>query len=110
MVITDMNLTALISAFILSWPAVQADSIVSALKEFVSPEDSTRTKVWWFHGETETTKEGITADLEAFKDAGIGGVVYYDQVHGSGENAFEAMSPEWWEMLGFAAAESNCWN
>ena len=101
-----MNLTALISAFILSWPAVQADSIVSALKEFVSPEDSTRTKVWWFHGETETTKEGITADLEAFKDAGIGGVVYYDQVHGSGEKALEAMSPEWWDMLGFAASES----
>ena len=26
-----------------------------------------RTKVWWFHGETETTREGITADLEAYK-------------------------------------------
>lgn len=56
-------------------------------QEFRFPNDSARTKLWWFHGETETTKEGITADLEAFKQAGIGGVVYYDQVHGKGADA-----------------------
>ena len=39
-------------------------------QEFRFPNDSARTKLWWFHGETETTKEGITADLEAFKQAG----------------------------------------
>lgn len=83
------------------------DSIYGALKEFQSPEDSTRTKVWWFHGETETTREGITADLEAFKEAGVGGVVYYDQVHGKGEKAFDAFSPEWWEMLKFSAKEAD---
>ena len=33
-----------------------------AWKEFANHQDSTRTKVWWFHGETETTREGITAD------------------------------------------------
>lgn len=43
--------------------------------------------MWWFLGETETTREGITADLEAFKEAGVGCVVYYDQVHGKGEGA-----------------------
>ena len=40
-------------------------------QEFRFPNDSARTKLWWFHGETETTKEGITADLEAFKQAGV---------------------------------------
>lgn len=29
-----------------------------AWKEFANPQDSTRTKVWWFHGETETTRRG----------------------------------------------------
>ena len=77
-----------------------------AWKEFAHPQDSTRTKVWWFHGETETTKEGITADLEGFKRAGVGGVVYYDQAHGEGENACPAMSREWWDMLRFAASEA----
>jgi hypothetical protein len=39
---------------------------------FDHPQDSARTKVWWFHGETIGTHEGITADLEAFKDKGVG--------------------------------------
>ncbi len=54
-----------------------------ALQGFSQVPDSTRTKTWWFHGEMETTREGITADLTAFKQVGIGGVVYYDQTHGS---------------------------
>lgn len=74
---------------------------------FAVPQDSTRTKVWWFHGETETTREGITADLEAFRRAGVGGVVYYDQVHNKRTpDALPAMSSAWWEMLLFAAAEA----
>ncbi len=77
-----------------------------ALYGFEHPQDSTRTKVWWFHGETETTREGITADLEAFKAAGVGGVVYYDQTHGSMEHAFPAFCDEWWEMLRFSAEEA----
>ena len=91
-------------AAVLHLPA--SAQILQALSEFRSPEDSTRTKVWWFHGETPTTREGITADLEAFRQAGVGGVVYYDQVHGSGEGAFDAFSPEWWDALKFSAAEA----
>ena len=82
------------------------DGIRAALQTFRAPEDSTRTKVWWFHGETPTTREGITADLEAFKAAGVGGVVYYDQVHGPATGALDAFSPGWWEMLKFAALEA----
>lgn len=82
------------------------DGIRAALQTFRNPEDSTRTKVWWFHGETPTTREGISADLEAYKTAGVGGVVYYDQVHGPATGALEAFSPGWWEMLKFAALEA----
>lgn len=72
-------------------------------RSFLHHSQEARTKVWWFHGETVTTKEGIDADLRAFKDAGIGGVVYYDQTHGSQEGAYAAMSHEWWEMMKYAA-------
>lgn len=95
-----------ISACSPSRPVADATTIQQAWEEFANPADSTRTKVWWFHGETETTREGITADLEAYKRAGVGGVVYYDQVHGKGENAFDAFSQEWWEMLRFSASEA----
>lgn len=82
------------------------NTLSDALYGFEHIQDSTRTKVWWFHGETETTKEGITADLEAYKKAGVGGVVYYDQTHGKMENALPAFSKEWWEMLRFSAEEA----
>ncbi len=81
-------------------------SLKQIRSEFSSPSDIARTKLWWFHGETETTREGITADLEAFKREGVGGVVYYDQVHGNGKNALLSFSKEWWEMFRFAAAEA----
>ena len=82
------------------------DSLLDASACFDQIDDNTRTKTWWFHGETETTREGITADLEAFKNAGIGGVVYYDQSHGKAENALDGFSLEWWNMLRFAAEEA----
>ncbi len=81
-------------------------SLADAVDCFVTVPDSTRTKTWWFHGETETTKEGITADLEAFKKAGIAGVVYYDQSHGKAPDALDGFSDKWWEMLCFAAREA----
>lgn len=74
--------------------------------KFSAPPSEARTKVWWFHGETETTEEGIDADLEAFKAAGIGGVVFYDQVHGKGDGAFDSMSPDWWRTLKYAARKA----
>ncbi|NOT93724.1 MAG: glycosyl hydrolase family 2 [Ferruginibacter sp.] len=84
----------------------QKTSLQQIRNEFSQPSNIARTKLWWFHGETETTKEGITADLEAVKREGVGGVVYYDQQHGKGEHALLAFSKEWWDMFRFAAAEA----
>ena len=74
---------------------------------FDHPQDSCRTKVWWFHGEAAATHESLTADLAAFREKGVGGVVYYDQVHGSGEGAAQVFSPEWWDELLFSAREAH---
>lgn len=72
-------------------------------QRFSTPAPDTRTKVWWFHGETESTKEGMDADLREFRDKGIGGVVWYDQVHSPAAGAAGSMTPEWWESLKYAA-------
>ena len=68
--------------------------------------DECRAKAWWFFGQTETTREGITADAEAFKRAGFGGVVYYDQYHGENPAADRLWSDEWWDGIEFAATEA----
>ena len=92
---------------LLASPAAQADGDPESLWHlFEHPSAEVRTKLWWFHGETETTEAGIDADLEAFKAAGIGGVVFYDQIHGSGADALPAMSPGWWQMLKYAARKA----
>ena len=35
---------------------------------FIHPQDSARTKMWWFHGKYPSSKEAMTKDLEAFKE------------------------------------------
>lgn len=89
------------SLFAFAGACAQADDAL--WNSFVNPPDDTRTKVWWFHGETPTTREGIDADLREFKAKGVGGVVYYDQVHSKAPGALPSMSPDWWEMLKYAA-------
>lgn len=84
-----------------------AQDINQLYSAFRSIPDTARTKTWWFHGEGATTRKGITADLEAYKAAGLQGVVYYDQQHGPGtSDALKAMSPEWWQMLKWAGQEA----
>jgi hypothetical protein len=55
---------------------------------------------WWWHG-SAVTKEGITAELEALKRAGIGGVeitpIY--GVYGEEDKFIEYLSPQWVELL-----------
>ncbi len=55
---------------------------------------------WWWHGST-VTKEGITAELEAFKAVGLGGVeitpIY--GVYGYENKFINYLSPEWVELL-----------
>lgn len=103
-----MHLKRLIISSVISASALlaSAGSADALWNKFANPSDEARTKVWWFHGETVTTEAGIDADLEAFKAAGVGGVVYYDQVHYSAEGAFDAMSPQWWHMLRYAARKA----
>ena len=94
-------------AILLSAPTAQAARSGNSLSDgFDHPQDTARTKVWWFFGETETTREGITADLEAFRQQGVGGVVYYDQVHGNGDGADKVFDAHWWQSLIFASQEA----
>ena len=101
-------LTLLLIIFILpcGFSTQKEDDLKRLYTWFRLPPDYARTKLWWFFGETKTSREGITADLEAFKRQGVGGVVYYDQVHGKGEGADQVFSSAWWDHLIFAAQEA----
>ncbi|MCB0643647.1 MAG: hypothetical protein KDC44_18495, partial [Phaeodactylibacter sp.] len=62
---------------------------------------------WWWHG-SSVTKAGITAELEAYQKAGIGGLeltpIY--GMKGDEANFIEYLSPGWVDMLEFTLQEA----
>lgn len=72
-------LIALSSLFLLTALGVAAFAEVAPLKasdleqSFHSPPDSARAHTWWHWINGNVTAEGITADLEGMKKAGLGG-------------------------------------
>jgi hypothetical protein len=64
--------------------------------EFATPPDSARMWTWWFWLGDKVDRASVTADLEAMKAQGVGGVTVYSisgpGVNGKGPNY---MSPEW---------------
>ena len=68
-------------------------------ESFSQPPDSARMWTWWFWLGDMVDKDSITADLEALKAQGMGGVTVYSisgpGVPGKGPNY---MSPEWRDL------------
>ena len=59
---------------------------------FVTPPDSARPWVYWFWLNGNITREGITADLEAMKRVGIGGVLIMEVDQGAPVGPVDFMS------------------
>src|SRR5262249_30273080 len=65
------------------------------VEHFVHPPDSARPWVNWFWLDGNITREGITADLEAMKRVGIGGVWLMDITQDIPAGPVAFGSPEW---------------
>ena len=52
------------------------------------------------------TREGLTADLEAMRDAGIGGAIFLEVDLGIPRGPVKFMSPEWQQLFVHAVHES----
>lgn len=74
---------------------------------FRNPPDSAKPHTWWHWMNGNITKEGITADLEAMKQIGLGGatIVNVDCDIPRGNVPF--MSPEWRADFKFAMQEAD---
>jgi len=73
---------------------------------FLAPPDSARPWVYWFWLNSNITREGITADLEAMKRVGIGGVLIMEVDQGAPVGPASFMGDEWRELFKFAVAEA----
>ena len=77
-----------------------------APEEFQTPPDSARPWVYWFIMDGNLTREGITADLEAMKDQGIGGVILMEVNVGVPRGNVDFMSEEWQRLFAHAVHET----
>jgi len=82
---------------------VPADRLAA---EFASPPDAARPWVYWMWMDGNLTREGITADLEAMKKAGLGGVIICEVNVGIPRGPVEFMSPEWRKLFAHVVREA----
>ena len=67
--------------------------------KFLAPPESARPWVYWFWLNSNITREGITADLEAMKAAGIGGVLIMEVDQGAPVGDVPFAGPKWLELF-----------
>ncbi|MCX6873867.1 MAG: glycosyl hydrolase [Verrucomicrobia bacterium] len=85
--------------------------------DFSNPPVTVRPYVWWHWMGPNISKDGITRDLEAMKEAGIGGATIFHITSAVTVGAkptgncpwpeITYRSPQWWELMKHAAAEAN---
>jgi hypothetical protein len=101
------NSLALLAIAVLSLGAfsttVAADDLSS---QFVTPPQSAQPWVYWFWLNSNLTREGITADLEAMKAAGIGGVLIMEVDQGAPVGPVAFASPKWRELFKHVLSEA----
>ena len=78
---------------------VSDPSIEELAKNFATPPDNARPGVYWYFMDGNFSKEGITKDLEAMRDKGIGYVVFLEVNVGVPRGKIDFMSEEWLDIF-----------
>lgn len=73
---------------------------------FVNPPMSARAQVWWHWMNGNVTADGITRDLEAMKQIGLGGFQNFDAGTGIPKGPVVYLSPEWLSLKQHAIKEA----
>lgn len=74
-------------------------------RQFASPPPENRPWVYWFFMDGNWSREGLTADLEAMRDGGIGGAIILEVNLGIPQGPVQFMSPEWRQLFAHAVRE-----
>jgi len=102
----------LMSVFVISLNAIAQQVKNNDLIEqaFTNPPQSAKPWVFWYWLHGAISKEGITADLEAMKEVGIGGAYLMPIRDTNSKIPFQPqarqLTPEWWVLVNFALQEA----
>lgn len=75
-------------------------------RDFASPPPAARPWVYWYFMDGNMSAEGMTADLEAMRDAGIGGAIVLEVDIGVPRGPVRFMSPGWRRLIVHAVREA----
>jgi len=75
--------------------------------EFLNPAESARPWVYWYFMDGNLTADGMAADLEAMKRAGIGGGVYLEVGIGIAPGPVQFMSEAWQHLVAQAFSHAD---
>lgn len=79
---------------------------IQVLKEqFLNPPDECRPGVYWYFMDGNLSKDGMTADLESMKKAGIGSVLFLEVNVGVPRGKIDFLSEEWKTLFVHAVRE-----
>ncbi len=112
--VKKISIIALLLLLLIPGGCVKEAQKVSLEEQFSNPrpgETDPWTFWYWMYG--AVSKEGITADLEAMHDIGLGGA-YLMPIRSNAENktfeyspAYDQLTPEWWELVRFSMEEAD---
>ncbi|MBN2092916.1 glycosyl hydrolase [candidate division KSB1 bacterium] len=75
-------------------------------QSFKNPPTSARPGVYWYFMDGNLDREGMTADLEAMKAAGIGNLIFLEVNVGVPSGPVDFLSEEWQELFTHAVHEA----
>jgi hypothetical protein len=82
------------------------DASIEKIKAgFANPPDEARPGVYWYFMDGNLSKQGITADLESMKRAGIGTVLFLEVNIGLPRGSIDFLSTEWRKLFAHAVHE-----
>ncbi len=97
---------AVVMTLLGTWAAGSRDTGDALERGFKNPPDSAKPRVWWHWMNGNITKDGIKADLEWMKRAGIGGFQNFDAALNTPQVVKKRliyMTPEWKDAFKYAA-------
>jgi len=101
---------SLISAILVTSAMLHAEETVNLESGFHNPPTASLPHTWWHWMNGNVTREGITTDLEAMKQAGLGGTTAFflagpHHQCDTPAGPVDYLSPAWLDMMKHAAAE-----
>ncbi|MDR0394082.1 MAG: glycosyl hydrolase, partial [Tannerella sp.] len=97
--------TLLLAILFIGCASPNSQNIDSLRKGFKSPPNSAKAGVYWYFMDGNFSKEAVTKDLEAMRQAGIGHVLFLEVNVSVPRGKVDYMSEEWQDLFAFMVHE-----